>query len=1078
MKTDIPVIRTKIIIPQRRREIISRPRLMTILDDILELKLLILAAPAGYGKTSLLVDYSKHTQLPVCWLALDPLDNDLKRFATHLIASIHMRFPEFGEDSNSVLATMNQGELDFDPIVSAMVNDVFDHIGEHFVVVLDDYHLVRDSKDVEAFFNRLILEIGENCHFVIASRTLLTLPDLSLLVARSQVGGLSFEELAFLPEEIRQLLEVNYHQQADDSRIAELLEQTEGWITGLLLSTQLSQKDDHQRQRVTRVSGIGIYEYLAQQVFDRQPEDIRGFLLRTSLLEEFDVQMCERMLRPVDSRPRAAWKQVIDRVLNDNLFVVQVGETNAFLRFHHLFRDFLQNRMRLERPEETEKIEKRLAEYLEEQNQWERAYAIYSRQGDTGHVISLIHRAGPDLIAGGRLVTLSEWLDALPPEALDSHPELLSLKGSAYLVTGNIKESLTYFDQAVNKLQGGSQVDLADAYNRRSAALRQMGEFTASMEDAENAIRLSKDKSDLVILLAEALRAKGVLLVEQGKPQDALTPLSESITLFRETNHDMDVAKVLLEQGLAYRKIGQFEETEKAYKQALNVLHANGNAILSANVLNNLGVLQYLLGQFEQAVMTLDKALQYAKIASYPRMEGYTLNSLGDLYRDLGSFSQAKTAYDQAWDVISSVHDKSLETYQYLSIATMERMQGIFTSASENLAKAKKTAGAEESSYEAALFSLEESILSLKQNPQEDIGVQTQNALHHFINEGHRLEADRTKLVLFISLTERGLLKSAEKIGIDLFDAPMSATSKPALMSLGSEFKDVLLNAARTYNNSTGLLEFTAEMVEHQRKLPDIRKSLRGKSSIIPNAPAHIVIRTLGKAQVKIGDHLISTAEWRTQMSRDFFLYLVAHPEGATKEEIAEVFWPYSTSEAIRLRFKNTIYRVRRAAGTDAITFVDEYYRFNRSIDYEYDAEEFMNELNAANASSSLPDQIKHLKAAIANYHGIFLPKLDMEWALVLRTQMQHAFMDSLIKLANLYFQADQYQPAIHTANRALIEDPCNEAAYRLIMLAYAAMGSRAEVARQFEKCIAILKRELNVEPAQQTKALYDMLTR
>jgi len=158
---------------------------------------------------------------------LDPLDQELKRFITHLIASIQVRFPEFGEDSNSVLATMSQDQEDLDPIISAIVNDVFDHISEHFVVVLDDYHLVRDSKEVENFFNRLILEIGENCHFIIASRTLLTLPDLSLLVARSQVGGLSFEELAFLPEEIQQLLEVNYHKKVDDATIQELLEQTE-----------------------------------------------------------------------------------------------------------------------------------------------------------------------------------------------------------------------------------------------------------------------------------------------------------------------------------------------------------------------------------------------------------------------------------------------------------------------------------------------------------------------------------------------------------------------------------------------------------------------------------------------------------------------------------------------------------------------------------------------------------------------------------------------------------------------------------------------------------------------------------
>src|SRR5512133_1312544 len=104
-----------------------------------------------------------------------------------------------------------------------------------------------------------------------------------------------------------------------------------------------------------------------------------------------------------------------------------------------------------------------------------------------------------------------------------------------------------------------------------------------------------------------------------------------------------------------------------------------------------------------------------------------------------------------------------------------------------------------------------------------------------------------------------------------------------------------------------------------KRKVPDIRKSLRGKTSFIPSTQAHIVIRTLGRIQVKVGDRLITTADWRTQTSRDFFLYLLAHPEGTTKEEIAETFWPYGTAEATRLRFKNTIYRVRRAVGADCI---------------------------------------------------------------------------------------------------------------------------------------------------------------
>lgn len=1048
------------------------------MDDILELKLLILAAPAGYGKTSLLVDFSKHTQLPICWLALDPLDQDLKRFITHLIASIQVRFPEFGEDSNSVLATMSQDQEDVDPILSAIVNDVFDHISEHFVVVLDDYHLVRDSKEVETFFNRLILEIGENCHFIIASRTLLTLPDLSLLVARSQVGGLSFEELAFLPEEIQQLLEVNYHQKVDDGTIQELLEQTEGWITGVLLSTQLTQKGVIQRQRVARVSGIGIYEYLAQQVFDRQPEEIREFLLRTSLLEEFDAGMCERLLAPVESKSRAAWQAMIDRVLTDNLFVLQVGETNVFLRFHHLFRDFLQNRMRLERPEETRLIEGELAAFLAESREWERAYEIYARMGETEKIVKLIHDAGPDLLAGGRIVTLSEWLDALPKEKLEASPELLSLRGSALLIQGDLQESLELYNRAVEGLQAGAVVDLVDAYNRRSAALRQAGDFAASLEDAENAIYLSKDKPDLVLQYAEALRSKGILETFQGKLKEGLNDLNESVSIYKKLNMDLDVAKVLVEVGWANRRLGYFDETEKAYTRALDILRGEGNAILSANILNNLGVLQYLLGEHEKAVQTFDKALQYAKIASYPRMEGYTLNSLGDLYRDLRSFQQARAAYDQAWEVIRVIQDKSLEMYQYLSIAALERMEGNFVASMENLEKAKQATVDEKSAYELALFELESAVIHLRQGNLDEIGAKLQTSLRLFEEEGHRLEADKTRFILLMLLSQQGMTQSGERVCADLFDTPLSPISKNALMFLGMEFKDTLAGTVQMYPQSKGLEEFVADTFEVQRALPEMRKALRGKSSIVPNAPAHITVRTLGKTQIKVGDHVLTTADWRTQMSRDFFLYLLAHPEGATKEEIVEVFWPYGSPESTRLRFKNTIYRVRRALGPDCITFVDDYYRFNRSIDYEYDAEEFMRSLNAATAATLPAEQIRHFKDAINLYHGLFLPKLDMEWVLVLRTQLQHAFMEAVIRLANLYFQSEQYPQAIQTANRALAEDPCNEAAYRLIMLAYAASGSRAEVARQYEKCKKILRSELNVEPAQQTRALFETLMR
>jgi LuxR family maltose regulon positive regulatory protein len=200
MNLTVPLIRTKIITPRRRTEILSRPRLLSILENVLDLKLLILAAPAGYGKTSLLIDFAYHTQLPVCWFAIDALDADPQRFIAHFIAAITNCFPSFGEASQSALSNLDQDTQNLDPIISTIINDAYDNISEHFVFVLDDYHLVRECKPIDAFINRVTLEMSENCHLVIASRTLLTLPDLTLLVARSQVGGLSYEgnKTAFL----------------------------------------------------------------------------------------------------------------------------------------------------------------------------------------------------------------------------------------------------------------------------------------------------------------------------------------------------------------------------------------------------------------------------------------------------------------------------------------------------------------------------------------------------------------------------------------------------------------------------------------------------------------------------------------------------------------------------------------------------------------------------------------------------------------------------------------------------------------------------------------------------------------
>src|SRR4030065_2918227 len=152
---------TKVILPQRRKDLFSRQRLINLLYDVLDEKLIMVIAPAGYGKTSLLIDFAYQVDLPVCWYAVDELDQTPERFFTFFIAALHRRFPEFGEASKAAIKAINQFNPDINQLVPVIVNDAYEHIREHFLIVLDDYHLVSNVREIQAFINRFIKDSAE-----------------------------------------------------------------------------------------------------------------------------------------------------------------------------------------------------------------------------------------------------------------------------------------------------------------------------------------------------------------------------------------------------------------------------------------------------------------------------------------------------------------------------------------------------------------------------------------------------------------------------------------------------------------------------------------------------------------------------------------------------------------------------------------------------------------------------------------------------------------------------------------------------------------------------------------------------
>ena len=1075
MDNSIPVTRTKIIIPRRRDEILTRQRLLDLMDELLEMKLAIIAAPAGYGKTSLLIDFVNHTPWPICWLSLDALDKDLIRFLAHFIASIQTRFPNFGQSTLTALKNSSQDQINMPRLISTIVNDAYEHITEHFVIILDDFHLVEESQEVNQFVNAFIQDIDENCHLMVSSRRLLTLPDLPLLVARNQVGGLSFDELAFLPDEIQALLLRNYQMNISEETALDISQQTEGWITGLLLSTQLVGEEISERLHLAKISGIGLYEYLAQQVLNQQSQEMQDFLLRSSLLEEFDVETCARVIGTTLGI-QANWRNLMQTALQYNLFVLPIGEDNEFwLRYHHLFRDFLQTWIHRERPEEARKISLALADTLVERREWERAYSLYKQLGSTKAIVKLIENAGSTMVAEGKLTTLHQWLEDLPRKILNSNPALLSLQSVLFTMRGNLQESIRRSQQVLSLLKDSDDIHTkALTLVRQATAYRLHGNYPQALSDAQAAMDLLVDMPQDELIRAEALRTIGVTHYQEGNLQKALDKLKQSLVAFQSVNGKQFIPKLLFEIGTIHKALGDHALAEQDYQEALAYWQADGNLTWQANLLNNLGVLQHLRGDYEIAAKTFEKSILCSRSGSTPRLEAYGLTSLGDLYRDLEAYREALDVYKQAHDIAKQLGNRFLIFYLDLAEGVLNRIQGKMTRAENLIEAALDTAKEGDSPYEISLCHLELAGLYLATDKYNESADLLKESYDFFHEHGHENETNRA--LFFQAIAEILLGKKTD--AFDHFkkitNIIATTTSGTPLIIIGKEFEERL--RAVKGNLKKQVKEILEPIESFEARLPALRRQIRHQASIVPFAPPKMFIQSFGQAQVRINNRVINNRQWQTQIARDLFFLFIAHPEGLNKEQVGLYFWPDSSPDELKLRFKNTLYRLRHAIGKQSIILQDDYYHFNWSLDYEYDAESFTTEYKLAQKAKTPQEQIKHYKAVVRHYHGPYLPEIKETWIVAEREQYYQMYLDALLRLTQLYMKRKSYKTALKYCFQALSEDTCLEEAHRLAMRIHASMGNRAAIVRQHKRCCVALIEEIGTSPSPQTEQLYEML--
>ena len=1078
VENQYPITRTKIIIPRRREQLLSRQRLLNMLEDLLEHKLIVVAAPAGYGKTSLLVDFANHSEWPIGWLSLDPLDKDPFRFLTHLIASVQQRYPKFSSNALNILNNTPQNKLDLFTVSSVLVNDIYDHIKEHFILIIDDFQFVEESEEINQIVNHLLLNLDENCHLIISSRRLLTLPDMPLLVARNDVGGISYEEIAFSVEEIQSLLLRNYQVNITEQSAEEICTITEGWITGLLLSTQLLEEEIKERMRVERVSGVGLYDYLVQQVFDKQPDQVKEFLLLTSLLDDFNLELCEQVINKA-LNISLPWGSLMDEVVRRNLFVQQVSEENrVWLRYHHLFRDFLQNLMNQTRPEESKTVILSLGDNFLEKGNWDLAFESYQKVHAIDRLVKLVKFAGSEMVTRGKVLTLQEWLGFLPPEIVNSNPVFLSLRGAILVNSGEVSQGIILFSKVIERFDENeeNQETYLLTLTRRAASYTIKGDYEHSLNDSIRALALLEDLPEFGRLQAEAKRNLGLTYYYMGDLTQALSVLKQSLSIFESYKDEQNIPRVLFNIALLHKVMGDYDISESMYQKALAYWQAGGNLVWLADSYNNLGVIQQQRGDYIQAASNFEKAIELSQICNSPRTEGISLASLGDLYRDMDAFKEAIDVYSKARVLAKQTNFGYLLFYLDLAEGVLNRLSGKMQKAKTSFDLVEEKAKESKSAYNQNLFYSEKAMFLLRSGTYSKAFELANQAYQYFEQEGHKVESHRAAFSCALSSIAMGNLSEGYTYLGKIPPIFIEDKYSIPLIIQARAYKGIL-HSVKGRGELRSLISRILDRIRiYEKGLLSVRKKVREQAKIVPFEPPHMSIQAFGKAQVFLTSKLVTNSDWQTQASKDLFFLLIAYPNGLTKEQAGLNYWPDATSEELKLRFKNTLYRLRRAVGRETILLEEDYYLFNRSLDYEYDAEKFVQLIELSRTAKSSQEKKMLLKSAVEIYKGDYLPEVDGIWVIAPRRRYHQLYIESLLQLGRIYMEQRAYKPALQYCFQALSQDACLEEAHRLLMKIHAAMGNRVEIMRQYDNCCLALQEEINAYPSRQTTELYETL--
>ena len=981
---------TKILPPTPRPGLVARPRLLNLLHSAALRKVTIVQAPAGYGKTSLLAQFIHDTDMPVCWVSLDRSDQDPMKLLQDIASSISHWFPYIKQNSPAAMgedAFKGNGWRDR---LASVLNEVHNQIPEIFVLVLDDFHVVEENPEIVALADALLTHLPENLRLFLVSRHRPQVPALPRLRALREVSRVTEEHLRFSKTEIREFFSSIYHRELDESQSSDLIEKTAGWISAIILLAENMNAD--RPLEITPDAEDDLFQYLANEVFTHQPDELKSFLLSVSILDELEPDICDEVTGYSNGR---LW---LSHLRRHDLLVSYTADPNPVFRLHNLFRDFLMDTLAKEDPAALETLHQSAGEAYERRGRIPEAIDHYLSAKAFEKAARLLEETSEALLHHGNWHTLKRWIEALPRHLVDERPWLLLGQAWIASTTGDPDAALELCSLAEQRFRLSEEVNgITRTLMAKSIAFRDKGLFNDAMDISQGALDSISDEQGggADRLRADAFKHFGLSLYQKGEYEQALEPLRKALLAFERSGDTYRAAEIHNVLGLIHGQWAKYPEALSHFERARQYYGKMDNPKSLAEVFNNIGMLCYVQGNFDYAQETLRQSIRIARDCHNLRPEAYAIATLADVKRDAGDIAGSLELYQEALEKAYRAELASLIPYLLDAMATAYRLVGQLDKAEslvrQSLSESTRLSDLEEGLYKRSLGAilsekgdykgatplLEEAATFLSQADLPQELAKAEFFLANLSFSAGDLQNCGVHLIMLADLLQKlrhdTFLVAEVRGKADLIEHALS-------QGIGEKCFYPLLQKAR----STRLLE---ERVASEEAAVSSNK---------------IDCYGLGAIRAVFNGREVPRKAWEGKTALLTLLYFINNAKELRKEEVIEAIWPDCSPEKGNSSFQSALYRIRRALYRDAIIERQGMYMLNPNDQWWLDAREFDRLVQTA-GTNGLPRETVYslLEEAVELYKGEFLADFDAEWIDLARRDLQNTYtsiLDSFVE--------------------------------------------------------------------------------